>query len=518
MKRWIAFVRVFGFLAIGGAILAGITHVLAEPKGEIWAVGTGMDLVYKYKNQYDVLTIGTSTVIENINNQELYEQYGIASVCIGEPEQPMYFSRYTLEDALRVQKPQVVLIDTKALFYTDEWNSKRATEVTDYLGHTSIDQIKSYDLKAKALDRFEEFSGPVDRWDYFSTLYYSHGNWKNLTKNHFCSPDLTICMNGNVADYNMAAGGNDADDYTQGPEEDSVKDLIAMIELCREKGAEPVLVTSYTTGSKSFHEDAQAIADKMQVSYVDMNDHINEIGLQLNTDLCDSVHLNLAGSIKWTDYLGEWLKQNYSFEDRRMNSRYRRYENQREAYAAMKDHMDTALRFIRCLDLYSYLREIVDLNLSEYTVCISVFHPEGLKISEESRDLLKEIGLQINDDHALENNYAAILTENGVLESCEKELAARLTGNVDKNTYTIVSGKEGDADASSININGYEFMQKGPGLNIVIFNNKLGYVLSTVYYDISLSPDPFTRKRNMVNVTEARTLIEMDTNIWTEQG
>lgn len=47
------------------------------------ASNPAMELAYTYKNQYDIIAIGPSQVLYNINNQELYEKYGITGLPLG---------------------------------------------------------------------------------------------------------------------------------------------------------------------------------------------------------------------------------------------------------------------------------------------------------------------------------------------------------------------------------------------------------------------------------------------------
>ena len=140
MKKTHNLVKIIIFIALLIGIVSSIDKILSNSIGTYWANGTGMAEAAAHKEAYDVCFLGTSTVIANVCNQELYEKYGIAGVSIGEPQQPIYLSRYTLEDFLEYQSPQVVFLDTKALFYGDNWVKQLTVEVEDYIVHTSLDR------------------------------------------------------------------------------------------------------------------------------------------------------------------------------------------------------------------------------------------------------------------------------------------------------------------------------------------------------------------------------------------
>ena len=93
--------------------------ILKKPMNGSWENASFLD-VYDKKQKVDVILSGTSMVLANINNQELYSKYGITAATLGEPEQPMYLTYYSLKDVLKYQNPKVVILDVQALFYTKE--------------------------------------------------------------------------------------------------------------------------------------------------------------------------------------------------------------------------------------------------------------------------------------------------------------------------------------------------------------------------------------------------------------
>lgn len=141
MKKHMKIIKCIFFICFGCIIMYTVVHVLQTPLATDSANGTGQREIYKYKNQYDVLVLGASTAIYNINNQELYEKYGIASISLGEPQQPAYMSYYTLSDALTVQKPKVVIYDARNMFY-DDAKVKTILSNDAYI-HFSVDGMKS---------------------------------------------------------------------------------------------------------------------------------------------------------------------------------------------------------------------------------------------------------------------------------------------------------------------------------------------------------------------------------------
>ena len=66
------------------------------------------DYLKDFKNA-DVLVLGSSHAYCNLNAAILWDEYGIPTVSIGQSEQPLSYSYYMLENAIKYHKPKVVI-------------------------------------------------------------------------------------------------------------------------------------------------------------------------------------------------------------------------------------------------------------------------------------------------------------------------------------------------------------------------------------------------------------------------
>ena len=57
----------------------------------------------------DVLFLGSSHVHCNVNTQLLWDEYGMAAYLMTGAEQPLWNSYYNLKEALKTQKPRLVV-------------------------------------------------------------------------------------------------------------------------------------------------------------------------------------------------------------------------------------------------------------------------------------------------------------------------------------------------------------------------------------------------------------------------
>lgn len=505
--------RALFFVCIGCVLFACVRNVLAVPLGTSWASRTGMDEVHAYPWQYDAFFIGTSTSIANISNQELYEAFGIAGVSIGEPEQPAYLSRYTLEDALLCQRPAVVFFDTKAIFYSESDAKDKAVERADGILHYSIDAIRSPLVKRKVLKQVKEYDETLDEWDYFSVLYYAHENWKRLTEQHFTGYGPKDCMNGNIASFSVTDGVS-RQAYEESSPDDTVKihadmekHVAAMNRMCQDAGAQLVLITGYVS-TKANHKAAAQLAQKYGIPYIDMNEAASEMGFDNKMDLADGVHFNLSGAVKWTSYLGAWLAGTQNLTDKREDAAYARYEEQRELFAAQKSFMDTKHKLLGAVTFKKYLQALQELEKSDYIVFFAVQEDAYSALDEEGCALLKALGLTKDLRGQSGAGYAAAISDHGISEELSADGEATAEGMEEKLSYQVTGGGK----QPSICINGSEYMQKGRGINIVVYHRQLAQAASSVYFDTGALADPPAGR--FVDSSSRAAQKQTDVNVW----
>ncbi len=110
--------RMLCFWCVLGGMVLALNHVTLNRSSE-----GCIQLADFYKldeEEVDVLCIGSSHVYYGINTCQLYDDYGIASYLLASPGQPVWISYYLLEEALKTQKPRLVIFDIGTLFRKEE--------------------------------------------------------------------------------------------------------------------------------------------------------------------------------------------------------------------------------------------------------------------------------------------------------------------------------------------------------------------------------------------------------------
>ena len=487
------------FIALGMIIFFWLTMLLKNPLAEHIANGTGQELVHKFKNEYDVLILGTSVSCFNICCQEIYDKYGIQTVCIGAAQQPVFLSYYTLVDALSDQEPEVVILDTKSLYYDSKWIMQFINN--DGLVHYSVDGMK-LPTRVKAVNEMKEYGGDQDVWDYYSVWYRCHDNWKNLKKTNFDGYDRNANINGNSALFGI--GENIIYRYNTEPEEpipeDGVKWFQMISELCRERGIRLIAATDYIASTAKQAEAIALLCQAQGVEYININEHLPEIGFDLHLDCNDNAHFNLNGALKWSDYVGKYLSETCGFEDHRSEKGLaaREYKEGAAILALQKETMEEKTRIVLANNFEEYLDALNTLNCNNNLIAISVYDEATQSLTEREVEQLHRLGLEAELEGHYRSSYAAILLNGFIQEGFSEDELVKIEQNPELHSdvrYEVISSGLNAREQSMILIDGNDYIQGGRGFNIVVYNTKFHQVVSSVVFDTFAEVNPNAKRR-----------------------
>ena len=285
----------------------------------------------------DVLFIGTSHTYYGIDPMNLYEKTGITSYALGGQSLRMDMVYLSLREALRTQKPKVIFLDMSSIHYQKPMVEARM--------HMVLDEIT---LDGEKLD----FILNTDAED-LGTLgaifpfFRYHDRWKGLKETDFQyisgeSQDPPV-RGHNVSYYQVPATMKIGKVKQSFAVSDRFTDYFdRFVKLCEDEGIELIIYKIPAPGwHKNMSEASRQLADKYGLKYWELCEEIDAIGLDLETDFCDATdHLNQYGAEKLATYLGDYLKQNYDFADRR--GQCERWDNDlKEYHEYLKKAWDT---------------------------------------------------------------------------------------------------------------------------------------------------------------------------------
>lgn len=338
---------------------------------------------YTRSEEYEVLFLGSSHVLNGIFPMELWREYGITSYNLAGHGNRMVMNYWVLRNALEYSKPKLVVVDTFMLGRKDKIESLEQL-------HISADHIPYNQLKLDMIDDLvEEKDRKKDFLFKFSTY---HHRWNELTKEDFQKENNV--EKGAESRINVAiVEDNIAVEKTERLEERTINMdyLDKIISLCNEKNIQ--LLFTYlpfpdSTGWRKESNTMEEIAKKKNINFLDY-DTLNSI-INRDIDFYDKdSHLNPSGAKKITSYIGDYIVKNYSIGDYREREEYLQWQEDYSEYYEYK------LRLIkREEELKNTLMLLNDSEISygiyfkpwnrigEYPVLLNLLENMGLDYSQ----------------------------------------------------------------------------------------------------------------------------------------
>lgn len=525
MKKKLAYsIRIIVFGLILLILWTGILNILKKPKVSTWD-HQGLTQIYKNPNYYDVIFLGTSMAVTNFSNQILYSDYGVAGISLGEPEQMTYLSYYTLEEALKYQKPEAVVFDIQSLYYTDEQQKEKIKTNEDYQVHYSLDEMHNNQTKYNAVKQTIEFNEDSNYWNYFSNMYYRHSNWESVEKDNFVKSNYPYMILGNSILFDTSDVWGEVERTNKNSDTKEIvtfpninmEYLDKMVTLCNKKDIPLILTRSAGNPNWSYavYNYMCSYAEKNDVLYIDLGYVADDIGIDWQTDINDGGnsnggHLNLSGTVKWTRYVMDCLKEKYDFVDRREDKLYDSLKKGEDQYNEYQKAMQDKISLLKGTNINTYLFALKEVLDDDNVAIISVRDEASSQISDETLMKMEQLGLQADLKDRYRYSYLALIENRNVVMENTEHATLNYQGNLDNGKSIALSSSGYDLDdMASIIIDGVEYCQNGRGINVVVYNKKMDLVISSVYFDTYEEIESPTLR--LVNGIEQA---ETNVNVW----
>ena len=276
-------------------------------------------------NTVDVLFLGSSKIYCQIDTGVIWDNYGISSFDLGGSEATTWNSYYFLEEALKTQKPKVVMYDVGILTNMPdvEFQELRWVKTNNYGMKWNANRIKQLIANTENGEDFYECLIPL------GTM---HSRYNDLKKNDFVDVNNDISYKG--FDFRDAITPIDETGITSaiGEKPLTLKQqeyFMRIIELTKTKDVPlVVMVTPHmmTEEDGKIYNYIERICGENDVRFLNMNQKYEEIGIDFDTDYAEELHVNFSGSMKLAKFLGKFIHENYDLVDHRGDSNYASWE------------------------------------------------------------------------------------------------------------------------------------------------------------------------------------------------
>lgn len=431
----------------------------------------GMTNFYKAEdNSIDVIFFGSSHVFENVNTGVLWENYGIAGYELCGSVQPLWNTYYYMKEALKTQKPALLVVDCYTIIEEREYIDDSRIIKNNYGLKFSWDKVNSIMLSA-----------PRENWANYMLEYPTyHARYSDLTRQDFVE-HLGIanyeCWKGfgiNVNTMSLERPEVETMSGTMDLSPKSEKYLRKIIELARENDIPLLLIVApYEVREQHmqrFNRVSQ-IAEEYDVKYINFNHYYEEIGLDFSKDFADENHLNYSGNVKFTEYLGQYIKNNIEIPDRRSEIGYESYDIMAKDCSQKKYNCE----LLEIDDIMSYL--VKSQNDNYIITCSFVGNFESIYERKDVCQELLNMGIDINA--VSENSVWVVMNGKLLFTNADEDYC----WYNDVGKYDTLTVQVGVDMLPELRLNNTQYQCVKDGLNILIYDTFVDSLVEVRGYD-----------------------------------
>ena len=459
-------------------------------------------------NSLDAIYLGTSQTFCSISPMDIYNSSHIRSYNMATIAQRVPVAYYMLRGILRRQSPKLVVIDASGFFYTQKelMVTGKWEEMVDSLPlacwREKLDMMKEIArMHGREDDKEYLLSALIPLLRYHSSYKVEKDSFQELylnqlyqRKGYVATYDYEAVESTEVRTAQAMLDVNDTfadDDDNLEMLEDCIRAnepyLEKLRDLCHENGAEfafikvPVCANTRARGywSANKHEMTQAMADRLGVKFLDMC--YEDLGLDWQFDSFDGgIHVNHRGARKITARLLDWMQQEFGLASELNEKVDRQWDYQSGVFAGEVEYLD--------LELTHELFEFFDrVEKGDFTLFTTVSNGLGDYWSDEAQRKLEAITGTKRDLRDPENAaYLSVSSRGKIIEerhdakSCSIEAVLK-----DGLRYSVTSKTGSGKRNGKVDIWGSDYAPEGRGVHFVVYDNRLGCVVSSVCFDTS---------------------------------
>lgn len=259
------------------------------------------------QNEFDVIFFGSSNTYCSFNPLVMYNENGIKSYVFASQQQPVWASYAYMKEALKTQKPKLMVMDVLMFSKDDEYYD-------DGVNYSYMDDIplslNKIELALASAEKKEDCFGLVCNFVKY------HSRWNELTQE-----DYTF-KRSQTHDYLKGyVLLEDTFKETTPPKTDVVEEkpigskqmkyFEKIVKLAKDENVPLLLVKTPSNATqdeqKSFNF-IKKLAESYGVEFVNYNFNYSQIGLDMQQDFYDKSHLNYKGAEKFTRFFANEIK------------------------------------------------------------------------------------------------------------------------------------------------------------------------------------------------------------------
>ena len=431
------------------------------------------------RGKMDVVFFGSSHTHCTVDHKYLWENYGMAGYSLTAGSQKIDATLSFVKEVLRTQSPRVLVVEV----WGATGGGLQNAETDVYRNALGMEWSENlWDLTtyyAENMGRDRDWRNRV-----FAKIPIVHSRYAELTKEDFQDP--IPFMRGYRGSFDIdfhERSGVENITETQALDPERERMLQEIIDLTREKNVPLVLFAApydVSLEEQMWYNQIAKLAEENKVPFLNFNHLYEETGLDFSVDLRDGSHVNNAGAVKVTRYLGDFLKREYEIPDRRGEAGYELWEQN----ARYLQNKELRHELQSAENINEYLQKVWDLA-GDRTVILALTGNYGA-LGEVYLDSLARMGISPEE-------YGA----GGVWLYRDREPAARMEGKEYSRCFLTPFGEihlesalyEEDGEEKErvkLLVNSEDYQMVENGVNLIVYDEELDMIIDAAGDDVYL--------------------------------
>lgn len=349
------------FLLIAALLTAGCNHIFGFVDADHTERVLG-DFYQLEDDSVDCIFFGSSVVQRDYVTPVAFHDYGIPAYQLATGTQPFILTKYLMIEAQKTQSPKLFVVEMKGV-------NKRADWVGDIHIRRVVDNMQPSLNRLRSIRAVTSYV-PEDMNDvdssglsYYFPLIKYHSLWNPSTRiRNFEELDYYTGYSPKL-EYTFKikpAHHIPYDEHTLQIDEPTEEVLNDLLDYCDTLDGIDVLfvIPPYQASADGMGKMnyAKAIVEARGYEVLNLlpDEKREEIGLDDRTCYYDREHLNYYGSLLYTDYFFNYIKENYGLEDKRGVPGHEPWERE---YERLMNDLETRYS-VRYIDMMSEINEI----------------------------------------------------------------------------------------------------------------------------------------------------------------
>lgn len=430
----------------------------------------------------DVVVLGTSSTFSAFMPMEAWERHGIASYNFCTNVLFENAMKYHVREIKKTQSPRLLIIDTAPFLY-----GHKSTIFMNEESHLRYN-TDGFAFSQNRIDLINAIIGnQKEKWNYYFDLFYYHGNenpeldywsWRkhNIGKGYSNLPFQANYMEPIV---------EQAEEVIPLPEDETAYLWELLAELSDFEG-DVLFITQPFLGvesSKQAYGKANYIKKEVLAQgydYLDLTGYTDEMQIEQAFDYSlDFLHFHAFSAEKITDFLTDYIVQQYDLPDHRTDAAYADWEADYAEWLVLKEKERDYIaeqrveRIRTCESINQYLSY---LQSDYYSSCIYISNGETMTQNTEVRIALETL---TGSKKIMSEEYFAII------DHSKEEITEGINGETitEGSTFGMVEFSVGEDAQRGLMINGTPIeLDVGDAINAIVVEKATGEIIDKAVY------------------------------------